>query len=71
MANLSFLTSTYARNIYLYGTRTFQTIIQSYVEDVKAYAAATFVRDQIDTALSNKYITEQEHQDTVKLISTI
>lgn len=70
MANLSFLTSTYARNIYLYGTRTFQTIIPSYVEDVKSYAASTFTKDQIDAALNNKWITEQEHQGTIKLIPT-
>jgi hypothetical protein len=62
------LVSTYARNIYLYGTRSFSIISQEYVQPVKEYAAKNFTRVQIDNALAKTWITQQEYDDTVALI---
>jgi hypothetical protein len=68
MAILAFRTSTYARNIYLYGTSSFSTIDQEYVPYVKKYAAEKFARQQIDDALAKGYITHQEYDETIALI---
>lgn len=62
---LAFRTSTYARNIYLYGTYTFAQLPTEYVEPVKQYAAATFSLSQIDNALASEYISQQEYDDTI------
>jgi hypothetical protein len=62
---LTFRTSTYARNIYLYGTYTFAQVPADYVVPVKQYAAATFSLSQIDNALASGYITQQEYDDTI------
>jgi hypothetical protein len=71
MAIYSFRTSTYARNIYLYGdvsgTR-LTTIPAEYVEPVKQYAANTFSREQIDNAHLKGWITDQEYADTLAYI---
>lgn len=68
MAVYSFMTGTYARNIYLYGNRTFSSIPAEYHEPVKEYAAQTYSLDQIDYALQNGWITEQEYNDTLNYI---
>jgi hypothetical protein len=78
---LPFRVSTYARNIYLYGTTTFASIPAEYVVPVKQYAATGqvnvaqypsgftgYTREQIDNALAQGYITQQEYDDTVALI---
>lgn len=53
--------------IYLYGTRTFQTINQAYIVEVKQYAANTFTTDQIANARVRGWITQQEYDETIAL----
>jgi hypothetical protein len=65
MAVLPFRTSTFARSIFLYGTNKLATIPAEYVEPVKQYAAATYSQDQLDQALAQGYITQQEFDETV------
>lgn len=72
MTIYSFRTSTYARNIYLYGTYSFtelQANNPDYVLPVKQYAATNYTREQIDNALTQGWITQQEYDDTIVLIS--
>jgi ribulose bisphosphate carboxylase small subunit len=68
MTVLSFRTGTYARNIYLYGdvsgTR-FSNIPTEYVEPVKQYAATNFSDNQIQNALTQGWIAQQEFDDTM------
>lgn len=61
----SWMVSTYARDIYLFGNRTFAQIPEPYVEPVKEYAAKTYRQDQIDNALEKGWITQQEYDDTM------
>lgn len=61
----SFRTSTYARNIYLYGTTSFDSIPAEYHEPVKQYAAANFTDEQIQTALTNLWISQTEFDETM------
>lgn len=56
MAILTFRTSTYARNIYIYGTTKFADIPAEYVQPVKDYAEANFTREQLDHALAMGYL---------------
>jgi ribulose bisphosphate carboxylase small subunit len=65
MAVYTFLTSSYARDIYLYGNRRFSNIPQEYHEPVKQYAATTFTQEQIDYALAQGWITQQEYDETM------
>jgi predicted RNA-binding protein associated with RNAse of E/G family len=58
-------TSSLARDIYLYGNRTFQQVPVEYVEPIKQYAANTFDQDDLDNALTNGWITQQEYNDTM------
>lgn len=69
MAVYPFATGTYARNIYLYGTKRFYNIPTEYHQPVKQHAADTFMRVEIDEALLKGYITEQEYDETVILIT--
>jgi hypothetical protein len=57
--------STYARDIYLYGNRTLNDVPADYVEPIKTYAAQSFTQAQIDNALANAWITQQEYADTL------
>lgn len=59
------MVSTYARDIYIFGNRTFAQIPEQYVEPVKQYAAQTYRQDQIDNALEKGWITQQEYDDTM------
>jgi hypothetical protein len=65
MTTYPFRTSTYARNIYMLGTASFATISQDYVEPVKEYAALHYTLVQIDNALAQGWITQQEYLDTL------
>jgi hypothetical protein len=60
-------TSTDARNIYLYGTRTFADVAAAYVIPIKTYAAENFTTVQIDHALAEAWITQQEYDDTMAI----
>lgn len=59
------VTSTYARDIYLFGNRTLQDVPSQYVEPIKQYAAANFTQEEIDNALAKGWITQQEYNDTM------
>nr|WP_275261762.1 XkdX family protein [Brevibacillus borstelensis] len=59
------MVSTYARDIYLFGNRTFAQIPEPYVEPVKEYAAETYRQDQLDNALEKGWITQEEYDDTM------
>ncbi|KKX54203.1 hypothetical protein X546_17805 [Brevibacillus borstelensis cifa_chp40] len=61
----SWMVSTYARDIYLFGNRTFAQIPEPYVEPVKEYAAETYRQDQLDNALEKGWITQEEYDDTM------
>jgi len=69
MAVNNLLVKAYAINIYRYGNRTFATIPAEYHEPVKQYAAANFTLSEIDNALSQGYITEQEYQETLAYVA--
>ncbi|NOK23991.1 hypothetical protein, partial [Corallococcus carmarthensis] len=58
----------YARAIYIDGKRTIASIIPEYVEPVKQYAAANYTLFQIDNALAQGYITQQEYSDTLAYV---
>jgi hypothetical protein len=61
-------TSSLARDIYLYGNRTFQQVPAEYVIPIKQYAALHFTQAEIDNALAKGWITQQEYDDTVAYI---
>ncbi|QJC52897.1 hypothetical protein HGI30_15870 [Paenibacillus albicereus] len=63
-----FMTGSYAREVYLYGNRSFPSIKPEYVQPVKQYAAATYSYDQVDNALGRSWITAAEHGDTTALM---
>lgn len=63
-----FLTIQYAQAIYLFGTRSFQTINPAYIVPVMEYAAVTYSRSQLDNALAQGFITQQEYDDTIAYI---
>ena len=65
---LAFRTSTYARNIYLYGNTTLDAIPAEYYIPVEQYAAATFTRTQIDNALAQGWITQAQYDETIAYI---
>lgn len=69
MTVYNFLTGTYSRNIYIYGTTKFANIPAEYHTPVKQYAADNFTRGQIDDALSRGFITDVEYMETVQLIT--
>ena len=68
MAVHAFLTGTYARNIYIYGTRSFSTITTEYHQPIKQYASDSFTVGQIQEALTKDYITQQEYDETIALV---
>lgn len=68
MAVIGLLTKQYAVCIYIYGTRKFSTIPQEYHTPVKQYAAENYTLEQIDNALAQGYITEQEYQETLSYV---
>lgn len=78
MAIYPFRTSNYASNIYIWGTTRFELIPTEYHEPVKQFAAANFTVEpyapaenrtkQIDIALANGWITQQEREQTVAYI---
>jgi predicted DNA-binding ArsR family transcriptional regulator len=62
---LSFRTSTYARSIYIFGTDRLANIPSEYVEPVKQYSAKNYTREQIDNALAQGWITQEEYDQTI------
>ena len=68
MAVNGLLVKAYTVNIYRYGNRTFSSIPAEYHEPVKQYAATNLSLQEIDNALAQGYITQQEYGETVTLI---
>lgn len=54
----------YSTAIYRHGTKTFPDIMPAYVTPVKEYASSTYNKADIDRALSNGWITEEEYAET-------
>jgi uncharacterized XkdX family phage protein len=50
--------------IYLYGTTSLTVIPTSYYVPVEQYAATTYTADQINAALTNGWITQQQFDET-------
>lgn len=61
------LTKAYASNIITYGNRNFSTIPEEYVPVVKQYIAENYTNAEIDKALKNGYITEQDFTEIMTL----
>jgi hypothetical protein len=59
------LTAAYAKAIYIDGTKRFSDIRSEYVEPVKQYAAANYTLAQIDNALAQGWITQDEYNQTI------
>ena len=68
---LSFRTSTYARNIYLYGTNRltvrdgFVGVPTEYYTPIEEYAKTTFSVEQIDNALTMGWLSQIEYDETI------
>lgn len=65
MAVSNLLVKQYAVCIFIHGTRKFDTVNTNYKESIKQFAAKNYTLEQIDNALVNNYITEQEYQETI------
>lgn len=65
MAIYQSLVIAYARAIYLDGTKKFSQIRAEYVEPVKQYAASNYTQEQLDNALAQGFITQQEYDETL------
>ncbi|MHC1683405.1 MAG: hypothetical protein AB6733_12055 [Clostridiaceae bacterium] len=68
MAILSFRVSTYARNVYLYGSTKLADISTSpddYRTATIMYASVNYTKDQLDNALVKSYITQEEYDETI------
>jgi hypothetical protein len=69
MTVYSFRIGPYARDIYLYGKQKLENIPTEYYTPVEQYAADNFTRSQIDYALAQTWITQQQYDETVALIT--
>jgi len=58
----------YAYQIYIDGYKRFSDINATYHEEIKQYAATYFTQEQIDNALAQGWITQQEYENTVAKI---
>lgn len=78
------LVKSYAKAIYIDGTKKFSEILPAYVESTKEYAStgkvagvlqsATFsgyTDEQIQNALEKRYLTDQELVDTLSYRDTV
>lgn len=65
MAVIQILVKQYAVCVYIYGTRTIESVAEGYKEAVKEYAAVNYTLAQIDNALVKGYVTEKEYQETI------
>jgi len=70
---LAFRTSTYARNIFLYGTNRltardgFVGVPAEYYVPVQQYAKNNFLQSDIDNALAATWINDQEYAEIMAL----
>lgn len=54
----------YSTAIYRHGTKSFPDIMSAYVAPVKEYASTTYSKADIDRALVNGWITDDEYAET-------
>lgn len=59
------LVKAYAQAIYLDGTKKFSDIRPEYVEPVKQHASLNYSQEQLDNALAQGWITQQEYDETM------
>ncbi len=77
MVNLSFLVSTYSRNIIIFGNERFKAgdgfkgIPESYCQDVSCYAAKNYSLAELDNALERGWINQQEYENIISLKTEI
>ncbi|WP_419882804.1 hypothetical protein ACN6MY_03785 [Peribacillus sp. B-H-3] len=68
MAILSFMTKSYAQNVYIFGNRTLSGGVPAdYQEPVKNQAAAAYTDQQLKASLDAGYITEDEYNQTMNI----
>lgn len=67
MALYQSLIVAYAKAIFIDGTKRFTDIRVEYVEPVKQYAAANYTQAQLENALAEGWLTQQEYDQTVAL----
>lgn len=65
MAIYASLVQAYAKAIFIDGTKRFSEIRPEYVEPVKVHAKATYSLTQIDNALAQGWISQQEYNETI------
>jgi hypothetical protein len=65
---LPFRTSSYARSIYSLGTLTLTAIPAEYYIPVEQYAAANYTTSQIDNALAQGWITQDQYDETMAYV---
>lgn len=70
MAVHNLLVKAYGVNIYKYGNRTFSTIPVDYHDPVKMHVADTYTLSDIDKALVEQYITQEEYDATLSFTKT-
>lgn len=79
MAVLPFITSSYAQVIYVFGTKSFSDVPAEYHEPVKILAADRYTVPpwgyppdntyrQLNIALNNGWITQQEYDETIAYV---
>lgn len=74
---LGFRTSTYARNIIMYGSNRLTTrdgftgIAVGYYTPVEQYAANNYDRSNVDNAYAMTWVNEQEYNEIVNLIPIV
>ena len=74
-AILGFRTSTYARNIYMFGTNRltardgFSGVAGGYYTPSEQYTASNYTKANIDNALAMTWINDQEYDETLALIT--
>jgi hypothetical protein len=54
----------YSTAIFRHGTKSFPDIIPAYIAPVKEYASTTYNKVDLDRALTNGWITEEEYAET-------
>lgn len=71
MAIYAFRTKTYANAIYVFGTNrlsaedNYPGIASEYYAPIEEYAAQTYTQDQLDIALANGWISQQEYDESM------
>lgn len=74
MAFYQFRVGSYARTIYLDGSKTFEQAIAEdikYEQAIEGYASTGFAYSQIDDALAKGYISQERYDATIVLKTAI